>query len=239
MGKVLIAGECSNNVAGHLRALGHTVVTADLKPNEIDQTNHYQGNYWDLLDGKHHWDMLLGHPTCTNMANSSVSRLTQQNSDGSLRYPTRMQDMQRDAEDFKRLLNTPHASRVMLENPIMHGHAAKIIGEKPTFSIQPYHHGVQESKRTMFHTRNVPPLKPTQVVPKPANGLWNNQIRGKNGKVYPKEAPSAQRGTDRSRTRPQVAKAIADHIHSLIPPPENKIKMSRRKDGSWYFNNAV
>ena len=239
MGKVLIAGECSNGVASHLRALGHDVTTADFKPNEVDQKHHYQGNYWDLLNGSHHWDMLLGHPTCTNMANSSVSRLTQKNPDGSLRYPNRMQDMQRDAEDFKRMLNTPHADRVMLENPVMHGYATRIIGEKSSFGIQPFQHGATESKHTRFHTRNVPPMKPTKVMPKPANGLWDNQIRGKSGKVFPKEAPSAQRATDRSRTRPTVAKAIAEHIHSLIPPPENKVKMSRRKDGSWYFTNAV
>ena len=48
--KILVACEYSNTVSKEFRKLGHTVISCDLLPNDEDQTNHYQGDVFDIIN---------------------------------------------------------------------------------------------------------------------------------------------------------------------------------------------
>lgn len=68
--KILVLCETSNEVAGRFRAQGHDVTSCDLLPNDVDQSNHWQGDVMTFLetiaDGS--IDLIIAHPECTAMA---------------------------------------------------------------------------------------------------------------------------------------------------------------------------
>lgn len=88
---------------------------------------------------------------------------------------------------FFTCLNAP-AKYVAVENPLPQRRARL---SKPSFYIQPSWFGVKYTKKTLFWTKNLPPLLPEIEHPNP------------------KEYCRASRGKYRSRTFPKVAEAIA------------------------------
>ena len=78
----------------------------------------------------------------------------------------------------------------------MHKYAVKIVGKKHDFSTQPYEHGDPYTKRTCFWIKNLPPLKPSNIV------------SGRIPQVH-YASPSKDRWKKRSETYPGIAKAIA------------------------------
>jgi hypothetical protein len=75
----------------------------------------------------------------------------------------RWKAMREGALFFRALLDAP-ISRIAVENPIMHNHARKIIGESQTQVIQPWMFGHPERKGTCLWLKNLPMLNPTNVV---------------------------------------------------------------------------
>ena len=70
--KVLIACEFSGTVRDAFAARGHDAWSCDLLPTE-SAGQHYVGDVRDILyDG---WDLMIGHPPCTYLANSGVQWL--------------------------------------------------------------------------------------------------------------------------------------------------------------------
>ena len=64
---------------------------------------------------------------------------------------------------FRTLLEAP-IDKICIENPIMHKYAKEIIGRNFTQSIQPWQFGHGETKRTCLWMKNLPQLKPTNIV---------------------------------------------------------------------------
>lgn len=83
--------------------------------------------------------------------------------------------------------------KIAIENPI--GKLSS-LWHGPDQTIQPYMFGHGETKATCLWLKNLPLLKPTQIV------------EGRDGRVW-KEAPSMERAKNRSRTYEGIAAAMA------------------------------
>lgn len=142
---------------------------------------------------------------------------------------------------LKKLLHAdiPH---IAVENPVMHGHAKKAIGDiQQDQTIQPYEFGHPESKRTCLWLKNLPKLEPTDVVePEWVKDKDGNIYKDSGGYKYSQSAyspiynnqtpsgqnrlgPSKERWKLRSLTYPGIAKAMAQqwgkHLKNLYPCP--------------------
>jgi hypothetical protein len=110
-----------------------------------------------------------------------------------------------DALDFVRLFMDAPIERIAIENPI------SVISSrirKPDQIIQPWQFGHDASKKTCLWLKNLPPLKPTQIVePRIVNGRqrWANQTDSGQNKL----APSKDRWKLRSKTYKGIADAMA------------------------------
>lgn len=182
--RVLVACEYSGTVRDAFAARGWDAWSCDLLPTEVPG-QHIVGDARELL--KSNWDLLIAHPPCTRLCNSGVRWLHERNL---------WDDMREAAALFNAFLNAP-APHVAVENPVMHGHARKLIGRGPDFTIQPWQFGHGEVKRTCFWTRNLPPLTPTDIVD------------GRDARVH-RESPGKNRWKARSATLPGIAAAMAD-----------------------------
>lgn len=177
--KVLVACEFSGIVRDAFTARGHDAWSCDLLPTE-KPGNHYQGDIRDMLLADD-WDILIAHPPCTHLAVSGA------------RWFKEKRTEQEEALEFVRLLLNAPIPKIALENPI------SIISSKvrkPDQIIQPWQFGHGETKATCLWLKNLPLLKPTNIV------------EGRDNRVH-KESPSPERWKNRSRTLTGIAEAIA------------------------------
>ena len=72
MGRVLVACEFSGIVREAFKLQGHDAWSCDFLDTEIPG-QHYKCDVLNVLDKN--WDLMIAHPTCTFITNSSVSRL--------------------------------------------------------------------------------------------------------------------------------------------------------------------
>ena len=146
--RILLACECSNTVSKEFRKMGHYVLSCDLQANDEDQTNHYQGSVFDILnDG---WDMLIAHPPCTYLSKAGA-RWTY--AGGELNKERYEQGL-KGKEFFMQMLNAP-IEKICVENPT----PMKVFEmTKHTQVIQPYMFGDAYSKRTLLWLKNLPLL---------------------------------------------------------------------------------
>lgn len=189
---VLIGCEFSGTVRDAFRAKGHNAWSCDVVPSETSEGGyHLEGDVlWWLADEKikqWKWDMLIAHPPCTRLCNSGVRWLHERDL---------WQDMKKAALFFKALLETD-LPKVCIENPIMHKHAVEIIGRRQDQIIQPWQFGHGETKATGLWLKNLPKLKPTNIV------------EGRENRIH-KMSPSKDRGKLRSITYKGIAEAMAD-----------------------------
>jgi hypothetical protein len=140
---------------------------------------HYKGDVTNILnDG---WDLMICHPPCTHLAVSGA------------RWFKEKQKEQAEALEFVELLLNAPIHKICLENPI------SIISSrirKPDQIIQPWQYGHGETKATCLWLKNLPLLKPTNIV------------EGREARVH-KMPPSPNRWKERSRTFQGIADAFA------------------------------
>jgi site-specific DNA-cytosine methylase len=207
--KILVACEYSGAVRDAFLSLGHDAMSCDLLPTDAPGP-HYQGDVRDiLLDG---WDLMVAHPPCTYLSVSGMHWTTR-----GLRDPK----LTEDALEFVRVLLEAPIERIALENPV------SVISSrirKPDQIITPYQFGHDASKKTCLWLKNLPPLKPTQVIePRIVNGKprWGNQTDSGQNKL----APSADRWKVRSQTYSGIAQAMASQwgtpANDNTPKPAN------------------
>lgn len=189
--KVLVACEFSGIVRDAFRKLGHDAWSCDILPTESNPQYHYQCDIFDVLDNG--WDLMIAHPPCTYLTNSGVRWLHTD--------PTRWDKMRDGANFFKTLLNA-NIPRIAVENPIPHKYALEIIEDKYTQIIQPWMFGHGETKATCLWLKNLPKLKPTNIV------------EGREQKVH-LMPPSPDRWKERSRTYQGIANAMAEQWGNL------------------------
>jgi len=187
----IVGCEFSGIVRDALVARGHDAWSCDLLPSERPG-NHIQGDILDHLDDG--WDGMIVHPECTYLCSSGLHWNT--------RRPERYKETEKALEFVARLLDAP-IKKIALENPV--GCISSRI-RKPDQIIQPHQFGHPESKATCLWLKGLPPLVPTNILTKPANGRWENQTASGQNKL----PPSVDRWKLRAKTYQGIADAMAD-----------------------------
>jgi hypothetical protein len=142
------------------------------------------------------WDMMIGHPPCTDLCVSGARWFDAKRAQAPL-WGER--DRQAEALAFvQRLMDAP-IPRIAIENPV------SIISSrirKPDQIIQPWQFGHAETKTTCLWLKNLPLLATTNTV-----APRRNVVRDK--------APGPRRWRERSRTYTGIAEAMADQWGSI------------------------
>lgn len=184
--RILVGCEFSGIVREAFAAKGHDVWSCDFLPTEIPG-NHIQGDLSKILGDD--WDLAIFHPPCTHLAVS-----------GARWFKNKLMEQQ-EALEFVRLLLAAPIPRIALENPV------SIISSrirKPDQTIQPFMFGDPYRKTTCLWLKNLPLLRPTNIV------------KGRQPKCW-LEPPGPDRWKNRSRTYPGIARAMAEQWS--VPSP--------------------
>ncbi len=212
--KVLVACEESQRVCIAFREKGHEAYSCDVEycsgghPEwhiRTDVLRVLNGGVFVTEDNELHnienWDLIIAHPPCTYMSKAGARFM----------YPTagnidnNRLKLALDAKDFfMKMLNAP-CNKICVENPT----PLKIIGlPPPTQVIQPYEYGHPYSKRTLLWLKNLPKLKPTNILktfepylPSNVSGFARGE-KGSRGVVH--------NAKDASKTFEGIAKAMAE-----------------------------
>ena len=178
--KILCGCEFSGTIRSAFRNKGHDAWSCDLLPCEDNSPYHIQGNVLNFL--KLNWDFGIFCPPCTHLAVS-----------GARWFKDKLKEQEEALEFVRMLLNAP-IEKICIENPV------SIIStriKKPSQTIQPYQFGHGEVKKTCLWLKNLPLLKPTNIV------------EGREARVH-KMPPSEDRWKNRSRTYVGIAEAMAE-----------------------------
>lgn len=187
--KIFVLFEESAKVRDAFRALGHDAWSIDLLPTRGDDQWHIRADVWGMLPGIFDAaDMIIAFPPCTRVCVSGN------------RYHANTPGRAEDVKKFRRLWHSYH-KMLAIENPV--GVLSKV--DKPTQIIQPWQFGHPESKKTCLWLRGLPALVPTNILPLPGCGHWNNQTPSGQNKL----GPSEHRARMRSETYQGIADAMA------------------------------
>ncbi len=192
--RILVAFEHSGIVRDAFRARGHDAWSCDLLPCDKGQNYHLQGDVSNLIRSKQVWDLIIMHPPCTALCVS-----------GNRWYGRGMPKHEQRLASVRRTLLWWHtaisvAPAVAMENPV------GVLPMRATQWIQPHQFGHPESKRTGLWLHGLPTLVPTDILPTPPSGRWENQTPSGQNRL----GPSADRWKIRSKTYPGIAAAMAD-----------------------------
>lgn len=184
--RVLVACEFSGVVREAFRRRGHEATSCDLLPAE-DGGKHHQGDVLDILaDG---WDLMLAFPPCTHLASSGARWFAEKRADG----------RQQAGAAFFMHLATAQVDRIVVENPIG---VMSTKYRKPDQIIQPWQYGHPETKSTCLWIRNLPLLKPTEIVePDYMRKPDGTYYRDKKGKRYSRIHYMSGRKDPKTRAR--------------------------------------
>ena len=190
--RILVACEFSGIVRDAFVRAGHNAMSCDLLPAETERPDgwdgHYQGDVRDLLgDSTYSFDLMIAHPPCTHLAVS-----------GARWFKDRPRE-QEAALEFVRFLATTAIPRIAIENPIG---VLSTRWRKPDQIIQPWMFGHGETKATCLWLKNLPKLRPTEIVD------------GRQARVH-REPPSPERWKNRSRMLRGIADAMAEQWGNL------------------------
>lgn len=179
--RVLVACEFSGIVRDAFIEAGHWAQSCDLFPSERPGL-HHTGDIRTVLRFADQYDLLIAHPPCTHLAVSGA------------RWFKEKKLEQAFALEFVQQLMDARIKRIAIENPI------SVIStriRKPDQIIQPWQFGHGETKAICLWLKNLPLLKPTNVV------------EGREARVH-REPPGPDRWRNRSRFFPGIARAMAE-----------------------------
>ncbi len=179
--KVLVACEFSGIVRDAFKAKGHDAWSCDLLPTERPG-NHFTDPIEIILSMGIKWDLMIAHPPCTHLAVS-----------GARWFKDKVEEQKEAIKFFMALVDAPIA-KIAIENPI------SIMSRryrKPDQIIQPWQFGHGETKATCLWLKDLPLLKPSNVVD------------GREARVH-MMPPGPNRWKERSRTFQGIADAMAD-----------------------------
>lgn len=202
---VLIACEESQAECKAFRDLGHIAYSCDIQPCRPTGNPywHIQADVTNLLHGDTafrvqagflrcvpRWDLIIAHPPCTYLCKVSSVHMVVRGQVNPVRYKQMLQ-----ARDFFFECLNADAPYVAVENPLP---MARAQLPKPSCFIHPSWFGVKYTKKTLYWLKNLPPIMPEVEHP------------------HPKCFVRASRGKYRSRTFPEVARAIARQWSAYI-----------------------
>ena len=180
---ILIACEESQAVTIEMRKLGHEAYSCDIQDCSGGHPEwHLQCDALEML--KMRWDMIIAFPPCTDLAVSGARWFPEKIKNGS---------QQRSIEFFMKFANC-ECDKIAIENPIG---IMSSVWRKPDQIVQPWMFGHGETKATCLWLKNLPTLKPTNIV------------SGREPKVW-KMAPGPDRAKMRAKTYTGIARAMAE-----------------------------
>jgi site-specific DNA-cytosine methylase len=178
--RVLVACEYGGRVRDAFIALGHEALSCDLLPTE-QPGPHYEGDVRDVLDFP--WDLMVAFPPCTDLCVSGARHFAAKKIDG----------RQYASASFFKMLAKADIPRIAIENPVG---IMSTLYRKPDQVIQPWQFGHGETKATCLWLKNLPPLRPTNIV------------EGREARIH-RMPPGPDRWKERSRTFDGIARAMA------------------------------
>lgn len=188
--RVLVACEFSGVVRDAFSARGHDAWSCDLLPTER-LGNHIHGDVLKILDDG--WDLMIAHPPCDHLAVSGARWFKEKIADGR---------QQQGIDFFMALANSP-IPKWAIENPVG---IMSTLYRRPDQIVQPWMFGHPESKKTCLWLKGLRKLRPTNPLPLPEAGRWENQTPSGQNKL----GPSPDRAMIRSRTYQGIADAMAE-----------------------------
>ena len=223
---VLIACEESQRVCIEFRKLGHRAFSCDIQECSGGHPEwHILGDCLPLLngncefkteDGKVHaqdgrWDLIIAHPPCTYLTVSGNRHFNiERYGDKAIE---RIQKREEAIDFFMKFVNAD-CDKIAIENPIG---VINTRYRKPDQIIEPYWFGHPYAKRTCLWLKNLPKLKPTNMVEPErihsagksggySGTLW--YVTDESGKILSWRDPRTKK--ERSKTFVGVAKAMAE-----------------------------
>ena len=101
---------------------------------------------------------------------------------------------------------------IAIENPV----PSKVFAMPPyTQTIQPYEYGHPYTKRTCLWFKNLPPLKPTDVVEPTETWCPSGSYSHKHGEKH-KDVFTTDRAKNRAKTFPGIDKAMAEQLGDYL-----------------------
>jgi len=179
--KVAVICEFSGVVRDAFIKQSHDAISFDILPTESEGP-HLQGDILDLpFNSWKEFDLAICHPPCTHLAVSGARWFKEKSKE------------QEEALNFVKYLMLLPVPKICIENPV-----SIISGRirKPDQCIQPWQFGHGETKKTCLWLKNLPKLKPTDIVD------------GRDNRVH-KCSPGPERWRERSRFYPGIAEAMA------------------------------
>lgn len=209
MGMVLVGCEESQVVCKAFRELGHEAYSCDLKPCSGGSPEwHLQMDVFDAIKLKK-WDAGIFFPDCTHLSGAGAPSWKIKQADG----------RQQKAIEFVLDLMWCGLKFIAIENPT--GILSSVI-RKPDQIINPFQFGDPYKKRTCLWLTRFPKLEPTNIV-EPLFHHTSNSTRGgllKDGTRKKSALPIRKAwdsATERSKTFPGIAKAMAEQWSPLLP----------------------
>lgn len=190
MKKVLVACEESQTVCKAFRARGFEAYSCDIQDCSGGHPEwHIKGDVLPILngmcefktmDGAAHrisgkWDLIIAHPPCTRLCNSGQRWLFW----GDQEYREAKRKEQLQGVVFFMQMVGADCDHIAVENP---SGIMSTLYRKPDCVYNPYDfRGETETKKTCLWLKGLPPLKPTQELPKDqrTQGIWKAHFDGK------------------------------------------------------------
>jgi len=228
--RILVACEESQAVTKELRALGHEAYSSDILESSGGHPEwHLQKDTLEIInDG---WDMIIAFPPCTYLTNTANAWLRHPDDAASKnggvskplaecrphpKHPKR-RELREDASRFFLAIAQADCPKIAIENPIGYMNTNQWLLEnftKPK-AMHPYHFGDPTRKATMFWVKGLPELIETDNVKDQVNLITYTNKEGRVRTFSSSFLKGVKRGrageasTERSKTFPGVAKAMA------------------------------
>lgn len=204
MKRVLVACEESQRVCIAFRERGFQAYSCDILTCSGGHPEwHYQGDVRNVLYGD--WDLIIAHPPCTYLAVCGNKYFNEEvyGAKAAVR-----KELREEAKEFFMLFVNAPCEHIAIENPIG---VMSTAYRKPDQIIQPWMFGESYSKKTCLWLKNLPILKPTNIVDP------GEIVTFPSGKRMPKwYADLWGNGSERSKTFQGIAEAMADQWGKVI-----------------------
>jgi len=199
--RILIACEYTQAVTIAFRKLGFQAFSCDI----ISCTGWHPE--WHIMDDvlnllNDYWDMIIAFPPCTYLTWAGTA---------SWNAPGRFEKRIDAARFFMKFVNCK-CKKIGIENP--QGIMSQLY-RKPDQVIHPYLFGDPFKKRTCLWLKNLPLLKPTNLLPEP-EAIFHESTTGRPVNWVSSVGRKDNCHELRSRTFPGIAEAMAEQWSKLL-----------------------
>ena len=211
--RIIVACEESQTVCKAFRELGHEAFSCDILPCSGGHPEwHFNEDIFKVLNREPKFDLMVAHPPCTYL---TVTGNRWFNEDKYGEKAIKRKKDRVEAIQFFKMLSEVDIKYLAIENPVG---IMSTEWRKPDQIVQPWMFGDEAQKTTCLWLKNLPLLKPTNIVGK------GEIIKFSSGKSMPKWYADAfykcktkeERSTFRSKTFQGIADAMAKQWSEYI-----------------------